>query len=330
MPVFNCENYIFEAVDSILSQTFSNFELIIIDDCSTDLTLKIVKSFEDKRIILVQKEENTGYTDSLNYGISIAKGKYVARMDGDDISLPYRFEKQYAFLENNADVIICGTAIQIIGTQNIERHPENHNDLQVKLCFSSVFHHPTVMVRTSVIKHHFYNKEFEPAEDYELWTRLAFIGKMANLEDVLLYYRMYASQTSSVRKKSQDQNIFKCQMIMFNKFLIGQEFTINQLKTTLAKNDLKTKETILTSIKIYNHVIKYNAEIEIFNQNALENTLYNKQLFLFRDYLKNNIHSINALLFVLNSQGLKGFLRIISPMKIIKNEIKLIINKSKS
>ena len=241
MPVYNCESFIREAIQSVLNQTFTDFELLIIDDCSTDATLQILKSYLDSRIQLIEKEKNTGYTDSLNYGISIAKGKYIARMDGDDISLPRRFQKQFDFLESNPEVVICGTAIKIIGKDTIERHPSKHEDLQIKLCFSSVFHHPTVMIRADVLKQNKYNKEFEPAEDYELWTRLAFVGKTANLEDVLLHYRIHSSQTSSVRKTIQDQNMFKCQMIMFNKFFIEQNFTVNQIKTTLATNCVKTK-----------------------------------------------------------------------------------------
>lgn len=326
MPTYNCELYVYDSVMSILNQTYENFELLIIDDCSTDSTLSILKSINDERIVLIEKEKNTGYTDSLNYGISIAKGKYIARMDGDDISLPERFQMQFDFLENNPEVLICGTAIQIIGKDTIERHPSKHEDLQIKLCFSSIFHHPTVMIRTDVLKQNLYNKEFEPAEDYELWTRLAFIGKTANLENVLLYYRIHSSQTSSVRKNIQDQNIFKCQMILFNKFFIEQNFTINQIKTTLATNCVKSREDIFTSLKIYNHVIKMNRKINVFNQKALEKLFTNKKLFLLRDFLKINSYSINALFFVFKAQGFRGFLKTIQPFKIFKKQMKQILN----
>lgn len=97
MPVYNCENYIREAVESILNQTYANFEFIIIDDASTDQTVAIIQSYKDKRIHLVVKPKNSGLTNSLNYGLTIAKGKYIARMDGDDISLPNRFQNKLKF-----------------------------------------------------------------------------------------------------------------------------------------------------------------------------------------------------------------------------------------
>jgi glycosyltransferase involved in cell wall biosynthesis len=324
MPVYNCELYIKEAIDSILNQTFLDFELIIIDDCSTDSTLSIVKSYGDPRINVVEKEQNTGYTNSLNSAILIAKGKYIARMDGDDISIPERLQKQYDFLERNYEVVICGTAIQIIGSHKVERHPSNHEDLKIKLCFSSVFHHPTVMIKRNVLNQNLYNKEFEPAEDYELWTRLAFVGKMANLNDVLLNYRIHSNQTSSVRKNLQDQNIFKCQLIMLNKFFIEQNFTVKQIKNTLNTNNVRAKNDVETSLKLYNYMLKSNVEIKIFDQNTLKKIVYNKQLFLFRNYLKNNSNSFNAIFFVLKNQGFSGFIKIITPLKKIKKQFKRI------
>ena len=322
MPVYNCELYIKEAIESILNQTFSNFELIIIDDCSTDSTLAIIKSYTDPRICLIEKKQNTGYTNSLNTAILVAKGKYIARMDGDDISLPERFQKQYDFLEQNPETVICGTAIKIIDSLEVQRHPSDHHNLKVKLCFSSVFHHPTVMIKGSVLKKNFYNKEFEPAEDYELWTRLAFLGKMSNLDDVLLHYRIHLGQTSSVRKNIQDQNIFKCQMIMLNKFLIENNFTIEQIKSALKIDIVKPKNEIVDNLKLYKYVLEANQESSIVDQNTLKNVLDNKVLFLFRNYLKNNFNSFNAVWFVIKTRGFSYFIKVVSPIKSIKKQIK--------
>ncbi len=117
MPVYNCELYIKEAIDSILNQTFTDFEFLIIDDASTDKTVSIIKEYKDFRIQLIEKEGNKGISDSLNYGLKVAKGEYIARMDGDDISLPERFVKQVTFLDSNPDVILCGSNFGIIGTE---------------------------------------------------------------------------------------------------------------------------------------------------------------------------------------------------------------------
>ena len=118
MPVYNAGYYLKEAIDSILNQSFSDFEFFIIDDKSTDNSLEIIKSYKDDRIILIEKQSNTGYTDSLNMAIKLSKGKYIARMDADDISSPKRFLKQYEYLESHQDVVLLGTNYEIIGDSN--------------------------------------------------------------------------------------------------------------------------------------------------------------------------------------------------------------------
>ena len=133
MPVYNCELYIKEAIDSILNQSFSDFEFIIIDDASSDSTVSIIKAYDDPRIQLIVKQQNSGYTNSLNYGLSIAKGEYIARMDGDDISFSERFEKQIAFLDKNPDVVLCGTFFKIIGMDKVIVVPEGHEDIKVAM-----------------------------------------------------------------------------------------------------------------------------------------------------------------------------------------------------
>ena len=117
MPVYNVEKYIGEAIESILNQTFNDFEFIIIDDASTDNTVSVIEKFSDNRIKLIRNETNIKLAASLNKGLRIAQGKYIARMDGDDISLPHRFQKLYEFLENNPSVDICGSAMRVFGNE---------------------------------------------------------------------------------------------------------------------------------------------------------------------------------------------------------------------
>ena len=115
LPVYNCELYVRTAIESILNQTFTDFEFLIIDDASTDKTLAVLKKIKDSRIQLIEKPVNSGYTNSLNYGLQMAKGKYIARMDGDDISHPERFAKQIVYLEAHPEVVVCGTTYKIVG-----------------------------------------------------------------------------------------------------------------------------------------------------------------------------------------------------------------------
>jgi glycosyltransferase involved in cell wall biosynthesis len=205
LPVYNCRQYIEESVFSIINQTFTDFECIIIDDCSTDGTFEYLQTLTDKRIRLIRKTQNTGYTVSLNMGLEMTTGKYIARMDGDDISLTDRFEKQVAFMEINPDVVVCGGGYIAIGSDFKFIPKTSFEDIISDLISVSPFAHPTVFIRNSILKINNiqYDPDYEPAEDYKLWTVLSEYGKLANLSDVLLRYRIHENQTSSLRGKTQ-------------------------------------------------------------------------------------------------------------------------------
>lgn len=205
MPVYNCETYICEAIESILNQSFSNFECIIIDDKSTDETVKLIQSYQDHRIQLIQKPKNTGLTDSLNLGLKIAKGKFIARMDGDDISLPQRFEKQVSFLELNHEYVLCGSNYTIMGSNMLVKLPQNHENIKVALLQKCLVAHPTVMMRKELLDKFelCYDATKEPAEDYDFWVRMIGKGKFHNLQESLLQYRVHNEQVSQQRAIQQ-------------------------------------------------------------------------------------------------------------------------------
>lgn len=196
MSVYNSEKYLAEAIESILNQTFTDFEFIIINDGSTDSSLAIIESYmaKDERVVLISRE-NKGLPASLNEGIAIAKGKYIARMDADDISLPERFQKQYDFMESNPKVGVCGTKAylfkEIPSKKHIIGHPVDHQSLIVRLLFSVCFIHPTVLMRKRVLDKvdYIYNTSFKNSQDYELWARLMDKTQFYNLQEPLLYYR---------------------------------------------------------------------------------------------------------------------------------------------
>jgi len=205
LPVYNCELYVVAAVESILSQTFTDFELLIIDDASTDSTVAILKSFTDPRIQLTEKPVNSGYTNSLNYGLKIAKGEYIARMDGDDISYPERFEKQIAYLENHPEVVVCGTNQKFLGNDKLVTHPLSNEAIQIRLLWGNCIPHSSAMIRKKVLDDNAiqYDATTEPAEDYHLWIQLLAYGTLYNLPEILLEYRVYSNQVS--RKRAQEQ-----------------------------------------------------------------------------------------------------------------------------
>jgi len=213
LPVFNGEKHIREAIDSILLQTIKNFELIIIDDCSVDSSLKIIQTYNDSRIRLIRNKENSGPGVSLNNGIEQAAGNYIAIMHADDIATPDRFQKQCHFLETNAEIDIVGTQYKQINevgeavsvSSGLSTDPDS---IEFSTLFNNCLCHPTVMFRASVFRSRFRYAPLRLNEDYELWTRcLTNKMKLANLNDVCLHYRVHQQQASS-KFSRQEQDSF--------------------------------------------------------------------------------------------------------------------------
>lgn len=219
MPVYNVEAFVTEAIESILGQSFREFELLIIDDGSSDGTVGMVERFADERIVLFKKNVNTGLVDSLNFGLDQARGEFIARMDGDDISDIFRLEKQLAYLRQHPEVAICGCAYRIIGDDRTVCFPAPHEEIKLCLLDYCPLAHPTMFIRRSFIVTHNlrYNAEFICAEDYELWTRCIWLGKMANLTDVLLSYRLHPHQASNTGRSVQIQNSDICRVHMLSR-----------------------------------------------------------------------------------------------------------------
>jgi glycosyltransferase involved in cell wall biosynthesis len=214
LPVYNCEKTVRRAVESILSQTYSDFELVIINDGSTDRTPVILPFLRDKRIRILD-QENCGLVASLNRGIQESKGKYIARMDGDDVALPERFEKQVDFMEKNPSVSVVGTTARVIysdGTERIRRRPLDTAAIKrniVKIC---PFCHSSVMIRREVLDRvGLYDSSKDGSkkllvEDYDLWVRILAAGyDLANLPDVLMTY--YREPDSILRRRSVSMRI---------------------------------------------------------------------------------------------------------------------------
>lgn len=211
MPAYNSENYIGEAIESILNQTYSDFEFIILNDGSTDNTAKIVKEYakKDKRIKFIDNKKNQGLVSVLNQGLDLARGEYIARMDSDDISLPTRFAKQIKYMEKHPECGVLGTWFQLFGKNTtIVHHPEHIKILNI--LHDQHVGHPTVMLRKSVVdKYGFrYDQNYKHAEDFELWSRMVFVTEIHNLQEILLQYRWTDTNVSVVHSQTQ-QNVAK-------------------------------------------------------------------------------------------------------------------------
>lgn len=208
MPAYNAEKYIQEAIDSILCQNISDFELIVINDCSQDRTEQLILSYSDPRIVYVKNEKNLGVARTLNKGLELANGQYIARMDADDVSLPDRFEKQLIYMENNPGTVVCGSNILIFtddGDEKLCRYPKNDRQIKTALLFACPFAHPSVMMRADMLRTHGlrYEEAFEKVEDYRLWSRLASLGDFANLPEPLLRYRSHSAQVCATSSQAQ-------------------------------------------------------------------------------------------------------------------------------
>jgi glycosyltransferase involved in cell wall biosynthesis len=208
MAVYNGEKYVHESIDSILCQTFDDFEFIIINDASTDITPEILRSYKDPRIIILNNPENIGLTRSLNRGLKFARGEYIARMDADDISLPNRFECQVAYLDAHLEVGLLATSFLFIdesGNDKMISRPATDQQFKEKLMKGNQFCHGVVMFRRACIdKIGGYREEYRYAQDYDLWLRIMEKYGVASLDEVLFKYRINFSSISVTRLAKQN------------------------------------------------------------------------------------------------------------------------------
>ena len=279
MPVYNAEKFLYESIESILNQGFKDFEFIIIDDCSTDSSNEIIKTFanQDERIKLYVNEKNIGLTKSLNSALTRSRGKYIARMDADDISLRERFQFQFDFLEENQEVfLVGGWAVEVnpVGKQGEKMTPEtNLGKLQKKLNKENNIIHPTIFFRNQ--KNLFYREKFYYAQDYDFYLNLLSSGKkLINLSKILLKYRVYDESISIVQKPYQRFFTEKAKQFYherkaktydsYDNFVPEQEFNLAhktrlEAQVHLALKLFKTKE-------IRKYCLEYFQKYGIFNK----------------------------------------------------------------
>lgn len=206
MPVYNMESYLEEAVDSILRQSFKNFELIVVDDASTDRSWDVLCTYYDSRLVCLRNIDNIGNYPSRNKGMRVAKGKYICVMDADDIAFPDRIEKQFEYMEQHPDVLACGCQFICIGIDNTYPRPLKYQDIQLQLLKDNRFLHPSLFIRTAVLKElGGYDERYRYSSDYDLACRLALRGEIVNIPDVLMQYRIHNAQISSAHRSGQKQ-----------------------------------------------------------------------------------------------------------------------------
>lgn len=215
MPCYNAEEHVEQALNSILGQTYSNIEVIAINDCSKDNTGTILHSIakKDNRVKVIENEENLKLIRTLNKGISLCKGEYIARMDADDIALPQRLEKEVAFLEENRDHDIVSSLFLAFHSDSpskktLHYNPLKHEDLRAYMLFKSGICHPAVMIRKRVFSELGlkFETDYLHVEDYAFWSKAIYETKIANIGEPLLLYRVHQQQVSSLHEDLQLEN----------------------------------------------------------------------------------------------------------------------------
>ena len=232
MPAYNAECYIANAIGSILGQTFGDFELIVIDDASTDSTWGIINEQAklDSRIKPIRNSSNLKIAKALNRGIEVAAGRYIARMDADDWSYPDRLLKQYEFMENNPDVVLSGGAIEVcddaLSFINKRQYPQADAEVRETIFFCSPFCHPTIICQSDALrKAGGYNESLEVAQDYDLYFRMGRLGLLANLPDCVHRLRTHGSSSSMLRGALQERNTLYIRL----KAVVEYKYTISRL-----------------------------------------------------------------------------------------------------
>jgi glycosyltransferase involved in cell wall biosynthesis len=297
MPVFNAEKYLSFAIDSILKQTFTDFEFLIFNDGSSDNSRQIIESFNDPRIKFFDSVENLGYVAHLNRGIEIAAGKYIARMDADDISLPERFETQVSFLESHPEVGLCGAWIRQFKNDDdrsggiVTRFAANHEKISVHLLRHNSFAHPVVMIRRSILIDHGlrYDADFMPSEDGRLWVTMKKYTRLHNIQKVLLYYRIHASQTSTVQKQRRYRNTTRIKIELIEE-IVG---TLSEKEKSIYADIIHhtyqhTSDYLADLFALVNKIIAANNVKKLYVPALLNRQLQNTLKSVSKRFIKKN------------------------------------------
>lgn len=303
LPVHNGMPFLREAVASLLNQTYPYFDVIAIDDGSTDNSREYLQSIKDPRFKVHFNMQNEGLVSTLNKGIRLSHGQYIARMDSDDVSAPERIEKQVKFLEDNTEFGVCGTQIEVFGILNdYRKHPVKHQEIADQfLTKGCVIAHPSIMFRAKIIKvlPSPYSEDFHCAEDYELWTRLILKTKFANIDETLLKYRTHDGQISQNRLSIQQKqsSLIKYQYLINSLSISGEEklHSIRCLCGTEQGRDPSKVPLILNAVF---SIIETNNQRKIFTKRNLKHWL----LARWADYIFNNGFEIEAIKAVFNER----------------------------
>lgn len=277
MPVYNAEKYLQETIDSILKQDFTDFELIILNDKSTDNSKAIIEknAASDSRIIFVDKVENVGPARLRNEGFSLSTGEFIALMDADDISKPNRFTKQLDFLRTHPEIGVCGTFYTLFkpdGKRQLIALPTEHVDIRTAFLFYNPTGNPTIMLRKEALKDFRFDNDFVPVEDYELWSRIASYTQLANIPESLLDYRWHNTNITQTKVDNVNRSIRNIRIAQLQQYF-GIAAIDPNIEGYLSALDFKrglSAEAVINTVKAAQKLTLISRESGILNQKLFE------------------------------------------------------------
>lgn len=271
-PVYNGAKFIRTSIRSILAQTYRDFELLLLNDGSTDDSLAVMKEFKDERIRIINNEQNRGLIYTLNRGIEEAKGEYLARMDADDESFPDRFRKQVHFLDSHPDTAVCGTLMTCFITDRVYQHRYfNPEDVSAALTFTNPVVHPSVMMRRSIFTNDNvkYDAAYPHAEDYALWAMISGKYRIGILNDVLIRYGAHDEQMSRKFNATTRSSVTKAHQIVFSYLGIEATPEEQQLHAALFFEEFRNdKSFVIEAEKWLLKLVAANRKSGTYNRDA--------------------------------------------------------------
>lgn len=289
LPVYNVENYIAEAIESVLKQTIQDFEILIIDDCSTDNTLDVVRTYDDERIKIITKECNKGLIDSLNIGFELAKGKYIARMDGDDVNVFSRFEKQVNVLKSNSSIKACGCWLQEFGAGNrVIKHKKHHEEIAANLLWHCSMSLCCAMLDSAWAKQFQFDETKKHVEDYDFWAKMHLTGRFYNIQEVLYHYRIHNNQVSHLHHITQKLGDVQIKLALYKLMQYDPKFFPEDvLRKMLLNKELFQPKELKLFFQFLNKIENLNQKSKIFHPYYLAKVhqqyihLYVQRIFFF-------------------------------------------------
>jgi len=274
LPVYNAEKYIKNSIESILNQTYCKFLLLIINDGSIDQSLDIIKRYNDNRIKIINFNQNIGLIKALNIGLDNSKGKYIIRMDADDISELNRIEEQIKYMDSNPAIGVSGCGSRTFG-ESVNSwetlYPVEHDDIKVKLTHNTSLSHPTVIFNRALLGSIRYNDKYQHIEDYELWVRIIDKFKIGNLNKVLLNYRIHSDQISTVYSGEQAILANELRMKMLSKAGVNPNQDEVKLHKKICSYQFENNPAFLSASNVwFQKIYKSNHNSQYFNKSSLK------------------------------------------------------------